>query len=152
MLEFLDKFKEESMPLVRYGVGLVFFLFGISQLINPILWISWVPQFIPFDPKVVVIANGIFDLFIGGFLILGLFLRVFSFIGIIHLIGITASVGYNDIGIRDFGILLALIAVFLHGPDQYCIDSLWNKRKEISDEVMNSENNSEISNAQTEVK
>ena len=64
---------------------------------------------------------------------MGLFLRFFSFIGIIHLIGITALVGYNDIGIRDFGILLALIAVFLHGPDQYCIDFLWNKREESSE-------------------
>lgn len=134
MFEFLDRFKGESMPLVRYGVGLVFFLFGISQLINPILWIAWVPQFIPFAPKVVVIINGIFDLLIGGFLILGLFLRFFSFIGIIHLIAITASVGYNDIGIRDFGILLALIAVFINGPDQYCIDYLWGKRKKGSDE------------------
>ena len=104
---------------------------------NPILWTAWVPRFIPFAPETVVMINGIFDLLIGGFLILGLFLRFFSFIGIIHLIGITASVGYNDIGIRDFGILLALIAVFLNGPDQYCIDFLRSKRKESSEAVIN---------------
>ena len=148
MLEFLDKFKEESIPLVRYSVGLVFFLFGISQLLNPILWTAWVPQFIPFAPKAVVITNGIFDLIVGGFLILGLFLRAFSLIGIIHLIGITASVGYNDIGIRDFGILLALVAVFLHGPDQYCLDSMWVKAEETSDNTINSGNNLGYSNIQ----
>lgn len=149
MLEFLDKFKEESIPIVRYSVGLVFFLFGISQLLNPVLWTAWVPQFIPFAPKTVVITNGIFDLIIGFFLILGLFLRFFSFIGILHLIGITASVGYNDIGIRDFGILLALVAVFLHGPDQYCIDSIWGKKKEVSNGMINSKNNLKFSNIQT---
>ncbi|MBI2004105.1 DoxX family membrane protein [Candidatus Pacearchaeota archaeon] len=123
-----EKLKEESKPLVRYAIGLVFLLFGVDQLMKPALWTAWIPQFIPFEPANMVLINGLFDLAIGIFLILGLFLRPFAAIGIIHLITIIASVGYNDIGIRDFGLLLVLVAVFLQGPDKYCLDILIKKR------------------------
>lgn len=123
-----EKLKGESKPLVRYAIGLVFLLFGIDQLMKPTLWAAWIPQFIPFEATTIVLINGLLDLAIGIFLILGLFLRPFAIIGIIHLIIITASVGYNDIGIRDFGLLLVLFAVFLQGPDKYCLDILRKKR------------------------
>jgi len=124
-----ENLKKESRPLTRYAIGLVFLLFGIDQLMKPTLWAAWIPQFIPLEATTTVLLNGILDLTIGLFLILGLFIRPFAIVGIIHLITITASVGYNDVGIRDFGLLLVLIAVFIQGPDQYCLDSLRNKRK-----------------------
>ncbi|MBS3093864.1 DoxX family membrane protein [Candidatus Pacearchaeota archaeon] len=117
--------------LPRISVGCVFFIFGIMQLINPEKWIGYLPTIISSfgDPLRFIFFNGIFDLFLGFFLLLGLFTRIVSFIGIIHLIGVILTFGFNDISVRDFGLLLVLVSVFLRGPDDYCLDNkFWKKR------------------------
>jgi len=120
--------KKYAPILARYGVGIVFFLFGILQLINPQSWVSWLPEFIVnnFDPVTFIYVNGIFDLVIGAFLLVGFLTRIVALLGIFHLLGVIFSLGFNDISIRDFGLLLVLVSVLLHGSDEWCLDKkIW---------------------------
>jgi len=123
-MELLKRGKEYAPTIARYGVGIVFFLFGIDQLIRPETWITWIPQYalnLGVSAKTLIYFNGIFDLIIGLSLLSGFLVRFASFLGILHLGGIILSLGYNDVAIRDLGLLLVLISIFLHGPDRWCL-------------------------------
>ena len=124
IMTFFEKIKPYSPILVRYGIGLVFLLMGLDQLIHADWWTSYFPTNLPFNIPVVsaVFYNGIFDLSIGILLIVGFLTRVISIVASLHLVSIIYYLGYNDISIRDIGILLATISIFAHGPDQLCLD------------------------------
>ncbi len=126
----LDKLKRYAPIAVRYGIGLVFLLFGISQLTNPGAWFSYFPDWLVQNSiEQTVLMNGIFDLIIGLLLLLGLFTRIAGAIGVLHLAGVIYVVGWSDIGIRDFGLLLGALSVFLYGQDDFCLDNLIFRKK-----------------------
>jgi len=110
--------------IARLGVGIVFFIFGIWQLSNPSSWFGYIPDFIlnaGIFPGYVIFFNGILDFLIGFALLTGFFLRPAAALGILHLIITTTTLGFNDVSVRDFGLLVVLISVFLHGPDYFCL-------------------------------
>ena len=63
--------------------------------------------------KTFIYLNGIFELILGAFLILGLFTRITALVLGINLIGIILGLGYNDVAVRDFGLMLITLAIFL---------------------------------------
>jgi len=126
---FLDEYKKYAPALVRYAVGVVFLLLGIDQLTRPINWLAWTPQWVGlFGENGFWVVVGIFNLIIGGLLLLGLLVRVASFLAALHLVGVIITVGYNDIAIRDFGLLLASLAVLLNGKDEFCFGGQIGKK------------------------
>ncbi|MBM3232674.1 DoxX family protein [Candidatus Pacearchaeota archaeon] len=129
----LDKAKSTAPVILRIGLSLVFLWFGINQLLYPLNWIGWVPGFASstIDPFTIVFVNGISEIVFGVLLLIGLYTRIASFLLALHMLGITLSVGWNEIGVRDFGILMALISVFLHGADDYCLDKKLRKNRSI---------------------
>jgi len=117
--------KEYAPVFLRISISLVFLWFGLVQLFDRESMIGYLPQFaysLPVEPFTLIFLNGIFETVLGGLLLLGLFTRISSFLLGLHLIGITFSLGYNDIAIRDLGLALATFAIFLHGPDKWCLD------------------------------
>ena len=69
-----------------------------------------------------MIFNGIFETILAVALGVGYFTRLAAFLAALHILGIGISLGYSDIAIRDIGLAIASFAVFLQGPDQYCIE------------------------------
>lgn len=125
------KAKEFSPLVLRVGLALVFLWFGISQLIDPVGFTGYLPYFL-FDSSyatTVVIANGVFEIIAGLFLLLGLFTRVVSLLLALHLAVITIELGFGEIAVRDFGLIIATLAVFLGGYDKWSIDYKLKKRK-----------------------
>jgi uncharacterized membrane protein YphA (DoxX/SURF4 family) len=121
----LDKYKDYAPVLVRYGVGIVFFLFGVDQILNPGNWSAWMPAWIGnlgVELDTIVVSLGIFNLAVGVLLLLGLFTRLAALLAGLHLIGVIYTLGWNDITIRDIGLLLASIAVLIYGRDKLCLD------------------------------
>ncbi len=110
--------------VVRIGLSLVFLWFGMNQLLYPLNWIGWVPMSMAhmMGAHNLVFFNGIFEVVLGVLLLVGKYTRVVSLLLALHLLGITFSVGFNEIGVRDFGLTLALVSVFLHGSDDWCFD------------------------------
>lgn len=118
-----SEWKKYSPVILRIGIALVFLWFGISQLTDPASWTSYVPLAVSqiVHPAIVVFINGVFEIICGLLLISGLFTRVAAILLGLHLIGIIVGVGYNEIGVRDFGLMLAAFAIALSGPDTWCI-------------------------------
>lgn len=125
----MKNFKEYAPIAARLGVGVVFFVFGIWQLIQPQYWLGYLPNF-PFSGvslTLIIVLNGILDGIVGLSLLLGFYPRIFSALGALHLFVISISLGFNDVTMRDIGLILVLISVFLNGEDKWCIDRLWRK-------------------------
>jgi uncharacterized membrane protein YphA (DoxX/SURF4 family) len=112
--------KEEiGVYILRLGLAVVFLYFGISQILDQSKWIYFVPdRFSNFYiseilKSKIVFLNGIFDTIIALSLISGLFIRIFSFLGFIHLFSITIfSLGFEPSGIRDLGLAFAMLSLF----------------------------------------
>ena len=122
----LQKLEKYARPTLRIGLCLVFFYFSSQQFMDPDYWASsYVPQWaLPFglSAKTVVLFNACAELIFGILLLLGLFTRISALILSIHLFFITISLGYSELGARDFGLMIATFSVFMSGPDQYCLD------------------------------
>jgi len=126
-----QEFKNYANPLMRISIALVFVYFGFKQISSPESWISYIPEFLSgaiLNANNLVIINGIFELTLAGFLILGIYVRVSSLILSLHLFFITLSIGFNPTGIRDFGLAVATLTIFLNGPDKYCIDEKFKRK------------------------
>jgi uncharacterized membrane protein YphA (DoxX/SURF4 family) len=121
-----------SNILLRVGMSLVFFWFGIKQIINPKQFAYYVPDYLAKifgSSENVSFINGIFEVVFALFLIIGLFTKISSFILAIHLASITFLVGiFTPTGIRDFGLTIATFSIALNGPDKYCLDNYIKKK------------------------
>ncbi|PNX45911.1 MAG: hypothetical protein BV456_12985 [Thermoplasmata archaeon M8B2D] len=118
-----NNFTKYAPAVARIGVGLVFFIFGIWQLIRPENWFGYIPGFVlntGILPGFIIFFNGIFDFVIGIALLSGFFVRASAAFGVLHLLLTSITLGWNDVAVRDFGLLIVLVSVFLHGPDEFC--------------------------------
>lgn len=68
---------------------------------------------VPLPVGTLILGNAIFELLFGVALLLGLYTRLVAGILTLHLAHIVTIVGYNAIGVRDFGLTLAMFSVFL---------------------------------------
>jgi uncharacterized membrane protein YphA (DoxX/SURF4 family) len=105
--------------ILRLGLAVVFLYFGIYQILDQSRWIYSVPdRFLNFYiseilKSKIVFLNGIFDTVIALSLISGLFIKIFSLLGFIHLLSITIfSLGFEPNGIRDLGLAFAMLSLF----------------------------------------
>lgn len=109
--------------LLRWSMGLVFLIFGIMQIYAPTNWTGYLPDFITGSSSVLfVIVNGSVEIFLGLLIIFGLYTRIAAIILGVHLIGISVSLGFTALALRDWGIALATISIAFFDPDMYCFD------------------------------
>jgi len=111
--------------VVRYGMSLVILWFGINQIIHPVEFLAYVPNSIVALTGITAMAivkfNGMFELVFGVLLLIGWQTRWVALLLSLHLFGIMYSVGYNEIGVRDFGLAVATFSIFMYGSDVLCI-------------------------------
>ena len=106
-----------SFIILRIGIGLVIIYFGLQQVSDPSGWIAYLPAWVkilPISEMNFIYLNGYFELIFGTLLVLGFYTKIISFLLSLHLLSIVYTVGYNEIGVRDFGIFIALVSIFLH--------------------------------------
>ena len=127
------KFEKYSMFVIRIGLAIVFLLFGIDKFINPELWFGYVPNFIlqltPLSLNLFIFLLGILEAIIGLFLLLGFLTRITAIIAAILLLGVIFTVGYNEITVRDIGLLAMAISLIITKDNILSLDSLIKKRK-----------------------
>lgn len=121
--ERLDSFKEYGPAVLRIAMALVFFYFAINQIIAPADWTGYLPEFLQdtSNPVMFIYANAIFEIIFGTLLILGIFTRLTAFLLGIHLLGISITLGWTAVAIRDYGLAFATLAIVLNGPDKLCL-------------------------------
>ena len=110
--------------VLRLGLSAVVAWFGASQLMSPAQWISIVPAWAlgisHLSANTIVFLNGCFEVVAALLLAVGIFVRWVALLLSVHLIVITADLGLSAIGVRDFGLAIALFSVFLSGTDDFC--------------------------------
>ena len=107
--------------ILRLGLAAVFLWFGIDKFFHPTYWINaWVPGGVLsfFDKFGVndlqfIYLNGIFEVLVGLSLVTGIFIRFFSFLAILFLISIFAFIGFNEVVIRDVGLIGGFAALVM---------------------------------------
>lgn len=98
----------------------MFLWFGFSQLLDGANWVGWVPEWavnlLGIPPAFIVLANGLFEIVAGALLAAGFFVRLVALLLSLHLAVITVEIGFTAIGVRDFGLTMATLALALLHP------------------------------------
>ncbi len=122
----MKKLKKFSPVVLRIGIALVFIWFGINQISDTSQWLDYVPQWVSslsgLSISTIVFLNGIFEITFGAALLLGFFTQFVALILTLHILDIMYIVGWNSIGVRDFGLSIAMITIFLNGDDFFTLD------------------------------
>ncbi len=123
--------------ILRYGMAAVILWFSLQQLIHADAWTAYVPDSIVslshMSAVTLVYFNALFELVFGVMLLFGWQTRISALLLSLHLFDIMWVVGYGEIGVRDFGLAVATLVVFMNGPDLLCIQ----KKKSISADKIN---------------
>ncbi|MDD5318322.1 MAG: DoxX family membrane protein [Candidatus Pacebacteria bacterium] len=117
--------KSFSHILLRISMSLVFLWFGFQQLASPTDWIGFLPTWtvsLPISQIGFVYLNGWFEVVAGLFLLAGFYTRAAALLLGLHLLGIAYTIGYGAIAVRDVGLALATLSVFLYGRDKWSLD------------------------------
>jgi len=120
-----------SQIALRVGLGLVMIWFALQQLRDPLPWVSYLPLWtknMPITQVTFIYLNGWFELTFGILLIAGFYTRIVALLLSLHMLGIVLTIGYNEIGVRDFGLAAALVSIFLYGPSSFSLDKFFSKR------------------------
>lgn len=114
MKGFADK-KQLPALILSLGLAFVFLYAGVSSLMNPQLWISYLPQFmgnfIALDVAIKFIA--VYEIVLGLLLVSGKFRKIAATLSALTLAGIiVSSLDQFVITFRDVGLLLMAVALF----------------------------------------
>lgn len=108
---------EWGILVLRLGLAALFLWFGISQLVDSVNWVSWVPEWavntLHIPPAMIVLANGAFEVIAGALIACNILTRWAALVLALHLAVITAEIGMTQIGVRDFGLTMATLALAL---------------------------------------
>ncbi len=74
---------------------------------------DWAVNLLHLPPAMIVLGNGLFEVVLGSLLAMGFFVRIIFLILALHLIPITIDLGFVASGVRDFGLVVATIALSL---------------------------------------
>jgi uncharacterized membrane protein YphA (DoxX/SURF4 family) len=123
----MEKLKISAPTFLRICMSLVILWFGIQQVTDAPSWLAYLPSWttnLPISQTTIVYLNGTFEIIFGLFLLIGFYTRIVALILALHLLDIAYTVGYDAIGIRDLGLALSTLTVFLNGADAFSFDTL----------------------------
>lgn len=127
--------KTYSLAVPRVGLSLVYLWFGYEQLQNASAWVGYIPEFVvkysPVNATTLIHFNGAFEIVFGVALLLGLCTRLSALLLGLHLAHISATLGFNSLSVRDFGIVMGNLFVVLYGPDELTVDRLISSAEEL---------------------
>lgn len=113
--------------LLRLGLGGVFFLFGIDKFFHPKLWSAYMPPWfsgiLPVEMFTFIYLLGVFEIIVGLMVLVGFCTKIAAVISAAFLLGIIASLGFNDIMIRDAGLLFLALGIAVLGAGDKSLDA-----------------------------
>ena len=120
--------KKWAPAVLRLGLAMVFIWFGSNQLLNQAMWMGLIPKSLVsmtgISAGTFVIINGIFEIFMATLLAFGIGIRIVATLLFLHLIMIISDLGLTAVGIRDVGLMFAMLSVAFHGADEYSYDKI----------------------------
>lgn len=103
--------------LLILGLAFVFAYFGIDKLIHPLIWIGWIPLWMEgllgLTREGWLLLTGILEILFAILLLLPIRTarRIGAALISLHLLAILTQTGWNDIAVRDIGLLLSSLAL-----------------------------------------
>lgn len=126
MQKYISSIEPYAPSVLRFGIAAVILWFGTQQLMHPDAWTAYVPVSVVtithMSALTIVHLNALFELFFGFLLVIGWRVRIVALLLALHLLDIMWVVGYGEIGVRDFGLAIATLAICMHGPDPLSVD------------------------------
>ena len=120
-MDLNNKLKTWAPAVLRYAMSAVILWFGFQQFLHPDVWTAYVPDSIVattgVSAMVFVHINAVFEVLFGFLLLIGWQTRIVALLIGLHLLDIMYVVGYGEIGVRDFGLAMATLVVFMNGSD-----------------------------------
>lgn len=116
-----------STLVLRIGIASVYLWFGIQQFLHVDEWTGYLPEWtnkITFlTQSQFIYVNATMEIILVTFLLIGFFTRISAFILAIHLAIITYEMGFTAVGVRDFGLTMATLAIALAPVSTHSIDA-----------------------------
>lgn len=99
------------------GLAFVFGWFGVDKFLHPTIWTGflplWMDGFLGYPDTVWILLIGAVEILLALMIIVPI--RIVRQIGVaviaLHLLAVIWQVGWNDIGVRDIGLLLSSLAL-----------------------------------------
>ncbi len=119
-----------GLLLLRIGLASVFLWFGIDKFFNSSAWQNFIPDWFPMlmPAEAFILLLGVVETIVGVLVLFGLFTRFAAGLAALMLIPIIISLGYNEIGVRDFGLFLLALGLSALGAGAYSLDAKFFKR------------------------
>jgi len=120
-----------SRQVLRFGFALLFLWFGYQHILDPSVWLGFLPEwtgYLPIPGETLVQINGLFAIISALFLILGVYTRVVALILGFHLIAIALEAG-GATGVRDAALAMCALALASSEPDKWTVDFKHNQKK-----------------------
>lgn len=119
--------KKYAPVIIRLGLVFVFIWFGLNQLLDQAMWVSLIPAGIVkatgISAEMFVILNAVFELCMAGLLAFGIQTRIVASLLFVHMFAIIGDLGLTAVGVRDVGLMFALLSVAFQGADEYSLKS-----------------------------
>ena len=108
-----------SNLILRLSLAGVFLWFGIDKFFHPIYWINaWTPDFFinliatfNISTRTLIYSIGVIELLVGISLVSNMFVDFFALIAIVFLISVSLFHGFNEVLVRDIGIIGGLLSL-----------------------------------------
>ncbi len=110
--------------ILLIGLAFVFGYFGVDKFLNPLTWIGWIPPWLDgvfgFDREMWLSIFGAVEIALAVGLLLPLYTvqRIAAAGCGIHLIGVISQVGWNDVAVRDIGLIAIAAALVATTEEQ----------------------------------
>lgn len=114
-------FKFKNLKLInpvlalRIGLGLTLIYASVYMFLDPFSWVGFIPHWIGniINPQTFLYAHAAFELVLGLMLIVGWWLPLAALLMFFNMFAILLLFGVNDVTFRDFGLLMAALALLL---------------------------------------
>ncbi len=121
---------DHVVPVVlRLGLAVVFLWFGAQQLADPLSWTGYVPIWTEnpwITAETIIRLNGFSEIVAAGLLITGFWVRPVAALLALHMFMIALEAG-GAVGMRDFGLAVACLALALSTADRWTLDAYFRR-------------------------
>lgn len=116
--------KRASYHVLRVGMAVTFLWIGLLILKDPVGWSgyisAWVLDYLPVSPEQMMVGTGVFDLVIGGWLLIDYKIWMPSGLAFFHLVLVLIVSGIDAITVRDLGLIAGTFALFFDSvPEEW---------------------------------
>ena len=137
IVDWLHKYEAYVPVFLRFGLGVIFFWFGIDKFLHPLLWRGFIPPFVeallPISVGLFESIQGVIEIIVGVLLIIGLWRQFAAAVAgliLIPIIIVTFAIGAYDIALRDVGLLAVSISLTVVPETIFSVDK-WRKLKKL---------------------